>query len=139
MSAIFFVAWCLINSRDRTLHIPVHRSNVPPAFFYSRSSGNGSRYSIQLVTQQVLYFTTDITRHQLSEHPWVNTRISFLLCLIVGFCHSKPALLKSRCCAYCCRITTPRCKIIFHSYLFSTTQENDSDLDSVRGLSLLPC
>jgi len=38
-----------------------------------------------------------------------------------------------------CQITRLRCKIIFHSYLFSAIQENDFDLDIVGGLSLLLC
>jgi hypothetical protein len=100
ISALFFVARCLINSRDCTLHIPVHQNND---VFRLLSSTVGRQVTdrftaCSLVTQQVLYYTTDITRRRNSEHPWLDTRITFLLCLtVVLFSHPKPAVLKLWC------------------------------------------
>jgi len=69
MSAIFFATWCLIAETALCIFRSTEAMSRLLSVLYCRSSGNGLRYSIQLVTQQVLYFTTDITRHQLSEHP----------------------------------------------------------------------
>lgn len=96
----------LIAVTARCVFLPTGTMKYPGALFYCRSSGNGSCYSAQLVTQQVLYFTTDITRHQHAEHPWIGTRFSCRTCLIVVvFSHSKPAAPRSLFCVLLSRQT----------------------------------
>lgn len=96
----------LIAVTARCVFLLTGTMKYPGALFYCRSSGNGSSYSAQLVTQQVLYFTTDITRHQHAEHPWIGTRFSCRTCLIVVvFSHSKPAAPRSLFCVLLSRQT----------------------------------